>query len=146
MRFNAVSICLCVLALTPAACNLKSANKPEIATNTPSADLAGRTKKLEELNATLLSRNRVLSLQLEELLAREKRLAAEVNRLRFLSDQQREQLDALSDAPTERDAYRSQCHELAEKVFQLERQLDELKATIASLQAKRQPETRPAVQ
>ncbi len=88
-------------------------------------------KKLRGENTALTNEKRLLKERLDEQLAREKRLSAELNRLKYLTARQEVQIKALADAPVERDAYRKRCEELTLQLAQLQKKIAQLQETIA---------------
>jgi len=133
MRIRAIVTCLCIALPTVGGCNSWRAWRRPASPAAPQDEPIDRPGASDTENASLKSRNIILEARLSELQAREERLAAEVNRLRFLVRQQAKQIDALADAPEQRDIYKKRYESLLKKVARLSRQIDELEA-----------ETRPA--
>lgn len=75
---------------------------------------------------TLTAEKADLEEQLEELRQREKLLAAEVTRLQFENDQQKNLIEALAPALTERDEYKAKVEELTATVARLRQKITEL--------------------
>ncbi len=92
-----------------------------------------RIKQLQTENASLRDDKTILTARLDEQLERERRLAREVKRLRFVRIKQDEQIRALADAPVERDKYQAQCRQLSATVSKLEKRIATLEALIAQL-------------
>jgi chromosome segregation ATPase len=108
------------------------------------ASLATQIKDLKQERDTLKSQNEILTARLEEQLSRENRLAAQVNSLKSRNAQQRVQIEALAEAPIERDAARRQVQQLAEEIVRLKARIGELEAIINSLPTTTAPATTQA--
>ena len=83
--------------------------------------------------------NLILSARLDEQLGRERRLSAQLSKLKFLNRQQQAQIKALADAPGERDALKKDNERLSGEIDQLKAKIKELAAEIASLKAAQKP-------
>ena len=70
--------------------------------------------------------NLLLREELAELRTREKRLADEVNQLKFLNSQLQEQVKALADAPGERDRLKRKVSLLLAEIEQLKKRIEKL--------------------
>ena len=132
MRLYSLAACACLWTLIAAGCVDPAAGGPGAAGG-PRRTTAQAAKLQGKLD-TLKSRNFILAAHLEEQLEREKRLANELNRLRFLSRQQAEQIKVLSGAPAERDAHRQRSKELKAEVARLEQRITERESHIVKLQ------------
>lgn len=103
------------------------------------------SQRLKDEDRALKSRAVILAARLAEQLEREKRLSVEVNKLRFLTARQEEQIRALAGAPAERDAYREKCQKLTIELARLRKQIAKLQGIIAGLRGGRPtPGTNPA--
>ena len=140
MLLRLTSICVCILALATGSCAKwrwgKSDTPPSSPTTNPAKeDPQAQVKTLKEELATVKGRNLILAARLEEQLAREQRLSDQVNKLRFLNTQQQMQIEALSDAPAQRDASRERADQLTRQVAELKQRIEELQAVIAEAKA-----------
>ena len=109
----------------PSGCSLHPAKRsvPVVQTQ-PASQVPGSNPELDAVKA----HNRILAARLVELTDREKRLVKELNRLRFLHVQQQQQIQALADAPAERDALKKRCDALSAEVSRLVERLARLQA------------------
>ena len=132
-------ICACLLAFATGSCTKwrigKSSPSSSPTTNTAKEDPQAQVKTLKEDLAAVKSRNLILAARLEEQLAREKRLSEHLNKLRFLNTQQQMQIEALADAPAQRDASRGRAEQLTRQVAELKEHIEELQAVIAEAKA-----------
>ena len=131
MRTSMLVACLCVTMGGIAGCGPAK----QQAASAPAAprDSAGppRSAGADERRIALLeseltdakTQNDVLTSQIEEQGAREKRLSDEVNRLRFVNTQLENQVRALASAPIDRDLYKKRCDELTAEVNSLRQRL-----------------------
>ena len=102
-----------------------------------------RSQQLKEQIASLEAEKKVLTSRLEELSAREKVLAGKVRELQFVNARQAEQIEALAEAPAERDLYKARAQKLQLDVTHLTRRLAELERTVTLLRS-RADEPKPA--
>jgi len=147
MRIEAILTCFCIALLTAGGCDSWRAWKGSAAPLAPPDKPVEKSAASDDENTTLKSRNMILEARLAELQGREERLAAEVNRLRFLVRQQENEIAALADAPKQRDVYKKRCESLSREVARLSRRIEELIAAGAvPSQGSDRPRTRPAGQ
>ncbi len=95
----------------------------------PPADTAAVEPALtpaEQEIERLREENRTLGERLTEVQNREKLLAKKVKQLELISSQRGKQLDAVGDAPLERDQYKARCERLEKHVKELSDQLSAL--------------------
>jgi len=97
------------------------------------SDYASDIRTLKKELEAVKTQNIILAARLEEQLAREKRFSEQVNRLKFLNAQQRVQIEALADAPLQRDASIEEAEQLRAEVDRLKQRVEELKAIITVL-------------
>lgn len=101
-----------------------------------------QVKDLEEDVAALKNENAMLSLQVQELNAREKGLSKALSDLQFANTQQTRQIEVLAAAPAERDRYKTLAEQLAIEVRRLERELEWLRGVTRT--SATMPSTAPA--
>lgn len=131
---------LWVLAFSGAACG----PMPEGTSPSPPPDHA-RTERLERQLDEARGENAMLAARVKELVAREKELSAELEKVKFLKAQQDRQIKVLAGALGERDLYKARAELLAEKAEQLSRKIVELEIVIEKLKrATSAPATQPA--
>ena len=127
MQYGAILAYIFVLMSVAAGC---STARPDGGTISPEA--AQEIKSLRDENRKLTDHNKILTARLEELQAREKHLTKRINSLTFFNARQREQIDALADAPVARDAYKKKSQELALENDRLYKRNAQLEKLIAS--------------
>jgi len=98
------------------------------------ADATPEEREIERLR----EETRTLTERLKEVTDREDRLAKKVKQQEFINDQLRKQLQAVGDAPLERDQCKARCIRLEQHIKELETQLAEL------MKLRLTPSTRPA--
>jgi predicted RNase H-like nuclease (RuvC/YqgF family) len=92
--------------------------------------------------ARLQATTRILDDRAEELRQRSSRLAEQVRQLKFLNTQLRKQLEAVGDAPRERDALGEQVARQKTEIDRLQQRIQELEQRLAVSSSG--PSTRPA--
>jgi len=99
----------------------------------PQQGFLQQPQQLKEQIASLEAEKKVLTSRLEELSTREKVLAGKVRELQFVNTRQAEQIQALAEAPAERDLYKARAQKLQLDVTRLTRRLAELERTVTLL-------------
>ncbi|HUT60031.1 MAG TPA: hypothetical protein VNA25_19470 [Phycisphaerae bacterium] len=94
--------------------------------------------------ASLKAENEILRSELDELRVRERRLAEQLKDLKFLNAQQLKQIEALADAPEQRDQYKAKAEQLEQELKRLKDQLSLLKYGRVFSEPSSQPATSTA--
>ncbi len=88
--------------------------------------LEGELKNLRDENAMLLAR-------IKELLRREEKLAAQLRESKFVDEQQKKQIQTLSNAPIQRDQYKTRVDLLNMDIKRLKKRINELEQALLAL-------------
>ncbi len=140
MRPGTIPTSLILLVLLAAGCVDSDPGSLKVNPRGGGSDQSRQIDQLKRELDTVKSRNLIITSRLEEQLARERRLADRVNKLKFLNSQQRMQIETLAYAPIQRDANLEKVKQLTQQVDQLQRRIEQLKATIAEAQDKQEQE------
>ncbi len=140
-----------LLLLLAGGCSFPSAEGPGAAEPADPVQEVGelhkQARQLEATVASLEDEKQMLNARLKELSAREEELTARVNRLQLINLEQEKQIEALRDAPAERDKYKARVDVLTVEVNALARRVTELRTTLRQMQsgvASPPPATQPA--
>lgn len=134
MRFRILLVTLATLA---AGCgDPPPSSYAPLLPNLASQPTTAPSEELQAENLRLRAEIRVLEQERDDLLKREERLAAELRNLKFLSEQQAKQLEAVADAPKQRDYYRRQAEKLTAEKEELLKQAQELRRQLPQTQPK----------
>ncbi len=129
--------CLLACALPAlAGCGLRSATAP---TSRPAQAPGEATGEVARLQGRLRQRE----LRIKELEAQVGRLSGRLRSLEFRCEQLRKQLQAVGDAPAQRDHYQKLSIKQALEIQELRRRIDRLLETIARGQVATAPASRP---
>ena len=135
--------CLCLLVLLTTGCNWRPFRRSADDGPPPPAEEPREVDpELEALRAEvekLEGENRLLSAKVDELKARESMLADRLRALQFANRQLAMQIETLSKAPAERDAYKAKAERLAIELRKLEEQFARLHLLVPP-----SPTTKPA--
>ena len=101
------------------------------------------TSPADEL-AAVKADNEILHSQINELRVRERRLSDQLRELKFINAQQTKQIEALADAPEQRDKYKRKAEQLEEEAKRLRDQLSLLKYVRVFSSPSSQPATSTA--
>jgi chromosome segregation ATPase len=121
------------LAVCGAGCQWPGPPEPEPQTPNREADLTAEVRVLQDRVEKLQARNKLLSLRVDELSAREGKLSERLQRAEFVRDRLEVQLDAVRDAPRQRDHYRQRVELLSIENERLAKKVTELQSLVRSL-------------